>query len=103
MTEILDCRSKVENIEIAWIPMADGRRLAARLMLPKDAMANPVPAILEYIPYRRRDGTRARTETTTTMTADKTHFHLTATVKAFDRGKLFVERAFKESIKRDCM
>jgi hypothetical protein len=52
--------------------------------------------------YRRGDWD-ARTETTTTMTADKTHFHLTATVKAYDRGKLFVEREFKESIKRDHM
>jgi len=57
---ILDCRAKVDNIEIAWIPLSDGRRLAARLLLPKDAAANPVPAILEYIPYRRRDGTRGR-------------------------------------------
>ena len=63
MIDIIDCRAKVDNIEIAWIPMSDGRRLAARLMLPKDAMANPVPAILEYIPYRRRDGTRARDDT----------------------------------------
>ncbi len=48
----------VTTVETAWIPLADGRRLAARLFLPKDAAANPVPAILEYIPYRRRDGTR---------------------------------------------
>ncbi len=38
--------------------MADGRRLAARLFLPKTTAAQPVPVILEYIPYRRRDGTR---------------------------------------------
>ena len=36
--------------------MADGRRLAARLFLPDGG--GPVPVILEYIPYRRRDGTR---------------------------------------------
>ena len=52
----------VENIELTWIPMSDGRRLAARLVLPKSAAKRPVPAILEYIPYRRRDGTRARDE-----------------------------------------
>ena len=34
--KIVDCRDKVENIEIAWIPMKDGRKLAARLLLPKD-------------------------------------------------------------------
>ena len=48
----------VETVETHWIPMKDGRRLAARLFLPKDSARNPVPAILEYIPYRRRDGTR---------------------------------------------
>ena len=35
--------------------MSDGCRLAARILLPEDAHSNPVPAILEYIPYRRRD------------------------------------------------
>ena len=51
-------RNKVENIELAWIPVSGGRKLAARLILPRDAAANPVPCILEYLPYRRRDGTR---------------------------------------------
>ena len=50
--------SGVRTIETHWIPMKDGRRLAARLFLPEDAESNPVPVILEYIPYRRRDGTR---------------------------------------------
>jgi putative CocE/NonD family hydrolase len=35
--------------------MSDGTRLAAKIWLPKDAEINPVPAILEYIPYRKRD------------------------------------------------
>ncbi len=51
-------RAKTRTVEIEWIPMKDGRRLAARLFLPKDVEKKPVPAILEYIPYRRRDGTR---------------------------------------------
>jgi putative CocE/NonD family hydrolase len=49
---------KIRYEETIWIPMSDGTRLAARLWLPEDAEAHPVPAILEYIPYRRRDGTR---------------------------------------------
>jgi uncharacterized protein len=48
----------VVTIETHWIPLADGRRLAARLFLPRDAVARPVPVIMEYIPYRRRDLTR---------------------------------------------
>ena len=62
--KIRDYRDVVENVEIAWIPMKDGRRLAARLLLPKDPKDRPVPAILEYIPYRRRDGTRPRDDET---------------------------------------
>lgn len=49
---------KVRNHETVWIPMSDGTRLAARIWMPEDAESDPVPAILEYIPYRRRDGTR---------------------------------------------
>ena len=48
----------IEEIETEWIPLRDGRRLAVRLFLPRRAHAQPAPVILEYIPYRRRDGTR---------------------------------------------
>ncbi|TSD87676.1 CocE/NonD family hydrolase [Mycobacterium sp. KBS0706] len=48
--------------ESIWIPLADGTRLAARLWLPEGAEAAPAPAVLEYIPYRKRDGTRGRDE-----------------------------------------
>ena len=47
----------VREIMTAWIPMPDGTQLAARIWLPVDAEADPVPAVLEYLPYRRRDGT----------------------------------------------
>lgn len=40
--------------------MPDGCRLSARIWMPVDAEENPVPAILEYLPYRKRDGTAAR-------------------------------------------
>ena len=45
--------------EHLWVPLSDGTRLAARLWLPDGP---PAPAILEYIPYRKRDGTRGRDE-----------------------------------------
>src|SRR5438270_7200776 len=47
----------VNMLDPVWITLADGCRLAARIWLPADAEATPVPAILEYIPYRRRDFT----------------------------------------------
>ncbi|MGQ0485631.1 MAG: CocE/NonD family hydrolase [Hyphomicrobiales bacterium] len=62
--KVRNYRDRVENVEIAWIPMKDGRKLAARLLLPKNEKDRPVPAILEYIPYRRRDGTRIRDDET---------------------------------------
>ena len=46
----------MESLETIWIPLPCGTRLAARLWLP-DA---PGPAILEALPYRRRDVTSAR-------------------------------------------
>ena len=48
--------------EGVWIPMSDGVRLAARIWLPADAERDPVPALLEYLPYRKRDMTRGRDE-----------------------------------------
>ena len=54
---------RVREVENVWIPMPDGCRLAARLWLPECAERTPVPAILESIPYRKRDGTRERDET----------------------------------------
>ncbi|MEO9650753.1 MAG: CocE/NonD family hydrolase [Roseobacter sp.] len=42
------------------ITLSDGCRLSARLWMPKDALQDPVPVILEYLPYRKRDGTCAR-------------------------------------------
>ena len=52
----------VREIENLWIPLADGCRLAARAWIPADAERAPVPALLEYLPYRKRDGTRRRDE-----------------------------------------
>ena len=44
----------VRTLEHVWIPLPDGLRLAARIWLPETADHHPVPAVLEYIPYRRR-------------------------------------------------
>lgn len=48
--------------EHLMIPLRDGTRLAARLWRPEGSDRAPVPAILEYIPYRKRDFTRMRDE-----------------------------------------
>ncbi|WWG81345.1 CocE/NonD family hydrolase [Pseudomonas poae] len=51
----------VREIEHCLIPLKDGTQLAARIWLPQDAgHAQAFPAILEYLPYRKRDGTAVR-------------------------------------------
>ncbi len=52
----------IEVIEHTTIAMPDGVSLAARIWLPGDVGTKPAPAILEYIPYRKRDFTRGRDE-----------------------------------------
>ncbi len=48
---------EIPNLSIV---MPDGCRLSARAWMPVNAQNKPVPAILEFLPYRKRDGTTAR-------------------------------------------
>jgi len=57
-------KASFKILENEWIPLADGRKLAARIWLPNSAKKNPLPAILEYLPYRKRDGTAQRDDST---------------------------------------
>ena len=50
----------VRELRHIEIPLSDGTRLAARIWLPIDAADTPVPAVLEYIPYRKNDRTAWR-------------------------------------------
>ena len=50
----------IRIIENVWIPMPDGSRLAARLFLPHTTSQAPTGAVLEYLPYRKRDAYRYR-------------------------------------------
>jgi putative CocE/NonD family hydrolase len=56
---VRDFTDKVRVVENIFVPLSDGTRLAAKMWLPNDAETKPVPAILEYVPYRKRDGTRS--------------------------------------------
>jgi hypothetical protein len=57
MTENDAGRAGVRRIDNTWITLPDGTRLGARLWLPDDAEQHPVPAILEYLPYRKDERT----------------------------------------------
>ena len=50
----------VRVVDPAFIVLSDGVRLAAKIWIPDDAEESPVPAILEYLPYRYQDGTAER-------------------------------------------
>lgn len=62
MTIRTDFPCRIIEHEDMGIPMPDGCRLSARVWMPEDAATTPVPAVLEYIPYRKRDGTLPRDE-----------------------------------------
>src|ERR1700745_1798624 len=64
MKTITDFPRKIREIENLFILLADGTKLAARIWLPEDAEQKPVPAVLEYLPYRKRDGTIVRDQLT---------------------------------------
>ncbi len=48
--------------ETVWITLTDGTRLAARVWMPEGQ--GGFPTVLEFLPYRRRDGTCQRDEST---------------------------------------
>ena len=51
---------EVRQIDYQRIPLRDGVALVARIWLPQDALDDPVPAILEAVPYRISDGMAPR-------------------------------------------
>jgi putative CocE/NonD family hydrolase len=58
MTRIVDkFPYRVERRDYVVIPLKDGTQIAATIWLPDNAEQQPVPAIVEMVPYRRRDGT----------------------------------------------
>ncbi|MDW3207939.1 MAG: CocE/NonD family hydrolase [Alphaproteobacteria bacterium] len=60
MTLVEDFPHRVVEHTDMGIRLPDGTRLSARVWLPEGADENPVPAILEYLPYRKTDGTLVR-------------------------------------------
>jgi uncharacterized protein len=82
MQYVNDFSYEVKVIENEWIPMKDGTRIAARIWYPENAENDPVPAVLEYIPYRKRDITRKRDDAVQKYVAG----HGYAVVRADIRG-----------------
>ncbi|WDZ89087.1 CocE/NonD family hydrolase [Nocardiopsis sp. HUAS JQ3] len=60
MRTVSELPHQVREDEYVLIPISDGVRLAARIWRPVGSEEAPVPAVLEFIPYRRRDLTAQR-------------------------------------------
>ncbi len=60
MSKVSRKRVQIREHPDQRIPMPDGLHLSARVWRPMDGA--PVPAVIEMIPYRKRDGTAARDE-----------------------------------------
>jgi putative CocE/NonD family hydrolase len=60
MRTVTSLPHQITEEEHVWIPVSDGTRLAARIWRPVSSDDQPVPGILEYIPYRKRDFTAVR-------------------------------------------
>ncbi len=60
MTQNKNTLLEIEEWPDMGITLSDGCRLSARVWRPVEAQDKPVPAILEFLPYRKRDGTCAR-------------------------------------------
>lgn len=84
-------------LDPVWIEMRDGTRLAARIWLPADARAHPVPAVLEYLPYRRRDGTLARDELTHAWLARNGYAGVRVDIRGNGDSEGFMEDEYSEA------
>ncbi len=60
MTPPANTLRDIEDLPDIGIEMPDVCRLSAREWCPRDALEDPVPAVLEFLPYRKRDGTLVR-------------------------------------------
>lgn len=64
-------RSRVKRIDYAEVPLAGGEVLGARIWLPHDAHETPVPAIVDYHPYRSCDASVIQDEAIYASLADR--------------------------------
>ena len=94
---------QVREIENLFITLADGCRLAARIWLPKDAEKNPVPAILEYLPYRKSDGTSERDQLTHPYFAGNGYACVRVDIRGSGESDGLLEDEYPKSEQDDCL
>jgi predicted acyl esterase len=90
-------------MEQAWIPMNDGVRLAATLYIPEGAKpGEKFPALLEYLPYRKDDGTAAEDYPKHTYFARRGYVSVRVDIRGFGASESAPpEREYSEREQRD--
>lgn len=94
--------SEIEIHEDMGIVLPDGCRLSARVWLPKDAVDNPVPVIIEYLPYRKRDGTIARDSLTHPYFAKRGYACVRIDMRGNGDSEGIMEDEYTEQELQDC-
>src|SRR3974390_3871287 len=86
-----------------WIPMKDGVRLAATLYMPDGAKpGEKFPALLEYLPYRKDDGTAAGDYPKHTYFARRGYVSVRVDIRGFGASEgVPPEREYSEQEQRD--
>ena len=86
-----------------WIPMKDGVRLAATLYMPDGAKAGEnFPALLEYLPYRKDDGTAAGDYPKHTYFARRGYVSVRVDIRGFGASEgVPPEREYSEQEQKD--
>lgn len=92
------------RMEQAWIPMTDGIRLAATLYMPDGAKpGEKFPALLEYLPYRKDDGTAAGDYPKHAYFAKRGYVGVRVDIRGFGASEgVPPEREYSEQEQVDC-
>ncbi|MEP5730662.1 MAG: CocE/NonD family hydrolase [Sulfitobacter sp.] len=85
------------------ITLSDGCRLSARIWRPVDANDDPVPVILEYLPYRKRDGTCARDALTHPWFAERGYACLRVDIRGNGDSQGLMEDEYSAQELSDCV
>jgi len=83
------------------IPVRDGITLSARVWLPAESEKTPLPAILEILPYRKRDGTAVRDATTHAQFAKHDYVCLRVDLRGCGESEGLFDDEYSEQELRD--
>ncbi|HDZ81042.1 MAG TPA: CocE/NonD family hydrolase [Roseobacter sp.] len=85
------------------ITLSDGCRLSARIWRPQNANEQPVPAILEYLPYRKRDGTTGRDALTHPWFAERGYACVRVDMRGNGDSQGIMEDEYTPQEQADCI